>query len=747
MRRRLWPACWLGGLAIACGPFFPNRFLDSGDRALLEAPRVDFASEIHRLGIVTSLRARGPGDGRGFVEDATAVELADLSRAVEGRSDAAALVRDHGEARGRMIELERALVREPEGADRETRAGRHRQALRVLEPVPGLPREFALYFKGAALWHAGDGEQAVGAWASILELPPEERRFKTTWAAYMLGRAALGTDPTAAREWFRKVRQWAAEGWPDSMALAVDSIGWEAKTYFDRGPLIDAVPLYLRQWAAGDASAVESLRRVALKACSDADAAALRPFASDPAARRIVSAHLMSIDSLGGDVNEGSGERDARRRWLDALEMEGVRDVEGAELFGWVAYQAGEFERARRWTERGKATPARDWLRVKLLLREGNAAGATRLLSRLQRHFPMEAAVASGAGLAGSLRGNSVESIDGWVTDPDPSSAGRQIAGELATLKLARRDYVEALDLFLKADFWDDAAWIAERVLRVEELRDYVRRRWPEPPAVGAERPEPDDAPAARRRQLALGLRHLLGRRLVRIGRFAEASSFLPESLRGPLRAYQEALERGHDRRRPAGLRARDLMIAARIARRDGLELLGTELAPDYVIHGGQYEEGISPDSRSNRVAPGDGEVPGVLAVPMLNRPSDDERRRSGPPPALPGLRFHYRYLAADLAWEASLLLPDQCDETAAVLVEGGSWLKARDPQSADRFYKALVRRCRKTALGKAADDRRWFPPMDDKGRLIRDEPVLPGGVPPVHPPGPEAPAALNPPG
>lgn len=59
--------------------------------------------------------------------------------------------------------------------------------------------------------------------------------------------------------------------------------------------------------------------------------------------------------------------------------------------------------------------------------------------------------------------------------------------------------------------------------------------------------------------------------------------------------------------------------------------------------------------------------------------------------------------------------MDDQSDETAAVLCEAGTWLKVRDPKAADRFYKALVRRCGTTDLGRRADQLRWFPPLPKK--------------------------------
>ncbi len=66
--------------------------------------------------------------------------------------------------------------------------------------------------------------------------------------------------------------------------------------------------------------------------------------------------------------------------------------------------------------------------------------------------------------------------------------------------------------------------------------------------------------------------------------------------------------------------------------------------------------------------------------------------------------------------------MPDNSDETARVLCIAGSWLKIRDPQAADQFYKTLVRRCGKTKLGREADKLRWFPKIEiDKNKLLEE--------------------------
>jgi hypothetical protein len=136
------------------------------------------------------------------------------------------------------------------------------------------------------------------------------------------------------------------------------------------------------------------------------------------------------------------------------------------------------------------------------------------------------------------------------------------------------------------------------------------------------------------------------------------------------------------------------------------MELMGTELEPDWAIHGGSYECGIVSKDRTNS------------ELPQLRASKNELTRCEAASPA-PDFRFHYRYTAAAIAWQAAALLPNNSDETAKVLWTAGCWLKNRDPENADVFYKSLVRRCRKTALGEEADRIRWFPELDESGKII----------------------------
>ncbi len=67
-------------------------------------------------------------------------------------------------------------------------------------------------------------------------------------------------------------------------------------------------------------------------------------------------------------------------------------------------------------------------------------------------------------------------------------------------------------------------------------------------------------------------------------------------------------------------------------------------------------------------------------------------------------------YRAADLAWWAASLMPNDSADTARILMEAGGWLKDRDPRAAERFYQAMAIRCGNTSLGRAAAQIHWFP-------------------------------------
>jgi hypothetical protein len=692
---------------LACGPDFPNTIL--GDTAVLVAPVADFNKELARLNLPAGFHA--VTNGATFASQTADLELQDLAAALKqsGRPDSLsqAVCASHRIERDKLQKYLRAV--EESVASRpfvyDTDPPVFGEATVPVPPFPeiftagGMPEEFADYFSGAVAWAKPDGAgkaAARTAWERLLARPASERRFKSTWAAFMLGKSWAKEDPDKAVGYFRQVRSLARQGFLDSAGLAASSLGEEARVVLNQGKLEEALELYLEQYATGDDSAPNSLRFTAAKAVNNEDAGLLRSLAANPRVQPVITAYVISSHIFEDTPSERTN---IAPRWLAAVETANVRDVASAEKLALAAYQAGDWESAQRWTDRARATPVAQWLQAKLLLRAGKTGDAAALLAKVAALFPPETPPTNApAQLFDNL------TVEGFTYLQPRVYAAAQVSGELGASHLARRDYTESLDVLMRAGFWEDAAYVAERVLTADELKDYVARNWPASKEVNT-----NSSPEFRYNwhiDPGLQIRGLLARRLARLNRPDEARGFFTPELQGEYDALLQALARGADTALPAGERADAYHAAAWMTRTNGMELFATELAPDWLIVDCAYDLGSGSDLRTNESS-------------ALLRASDDELRRASQPPADPDTRYHYRFVAAAIAWQAALLMPDNSDATARVLCEAGTWIKYLDPQRADPFYKALVRRCRKTAIGDQADKMRWFPVLDSAGNPI----------------------------
>jgi hypothetical protein len=720
LKRSLWlVACGCaGGARLASGAFYSDTLLAGGDEALLVPPVAQFRAELERIKrprpVFPALLAERSPEQLTADMDVTDLAIAFRRSGLE-------------EAKAKSIRDEYAAVRakisaqaEPEGAP-----WGWQRPLFVPPALPeGLPLEFEDYLRGALAWHAGRTNDARRAWQQLLERPAAQRPFRSTWAAFMLGRSYAQQDDGLAIRYYRRVRELAKAGFADSLRLAASSIGWEAQVEYRRGRYEQAVELYLQQLASEDPSAVISLRWVAANALRGR-VRSLGTLAGHAASQQLVTAYViaggfnMGPVDVDGPVRELAAKLLTRAsfvqapsngwhitenpaiRWVKALDAAGTRDAGSAERLALAAYQCGQFEIAQRWLPVCRAQPVARWLQAKLCLREGRISDAAGLLGQLAHEFPVESA--ENAGLNRLRPAGRLDELWTEVYGNPLVNSRYQLLGELGALQLSRKRYVESLDCLLRGGFWADAAYVAERVLRVEELKQFVDQRaaaWRSEPPLPLDQ-ESQMAQLLPRQQARIRwdkLRYLLGRRLTRGERGEEATLYYPVGLQAAHRRYLANLKEAEEPSRLPAERAAILWAAAQATREEGLELLGTEVEPDWAIQDGRFE-GVS-----------------VLARAAMNafvRPTWDELKRGQEHAPSPPERFHYRYRAAALAWEAAKLMPDNSDETARMLWRAGSWLKNSDAKAADVFYKALVRRCRKTPLGQAADRKRWFPAVE----------------------------------
>jgi hypothetical protein len=651
-------------LAIACGPDLAPWILGA-DRNTLQGPIAFYYEEIRKLAPATSANTpiREPGDNDAAAKRTAEADRADLEKALQG---APAAQRQAALQRLSMLRDALSTHRNPIFVDEyDTPPTPPAESLGVPE---GLPGEFADYLRGALLYHRQRYSAAAEVFERLLARPEKERRYRTTWAAFMLGKIHLREDSgdrEKAVEWFQRTRKLAQDGFVDTLGLADDSYGWEAYAERDLGHYDRALAIYMRRARAGDGSAAASIR-LAGRSALESEPAVLAAVAKDPDAREAMTVFVLSPPTPYDMLEESDADAAA---WLAAVKAAGVKKVEAADRLAWAAYLAGDFESARQWLDRAPDNPQAAWVRAQLLLRDGKLAEARPLLEKAAEIPPTPEDYGFGPLILG------------------PYATRERARAEQAVVRLSQKDYVPALELFMNNGYWSDAAYVAERVLTVEELRAFVHTL-------------PEDAPkrqAGWGSESASSLRHLFARRLVREGHVAEAATYFPDELKPQLLNLASELKKAGDTKLSKADRAQAGFRAACLTRRDGLELLATEGEPDWAEYGAEYDLGSLADLRKEQT---------VFA------PSADELARVERHKTQPNKRYHYRYRAADIAWDAAQLLPDG-DEKAGILATAGNWIQKDDPKAADRFYKALVRCCGDTDLGREADALRWFPEAD----------------------------------
>lgn len=524
--------------------------------------------------------------------------------------------------------------------------------------VAHLPGEFLLYLKGAAAYRQGKFREAIRHWDMLLKYPANARVYKSTWSAFMIGKAWLHLDTKRAIPWFEKTRGLVDGGFRDPLGLYGESLGWQAFAEMQTDDPAAAIRHYAEQFKTGKredhTSAFNSFHyaiRAVFKDGNPPDAVL-----KDPLVREIVTLAILS----------GRGPERSPRTWAVNLE---TRLPETAKMMaGWMAvlyYKDREYANASVWAGRA---PENDfyaqWVKTKLNYRGRYFDAEDNEIERLLNLY--RALLKSGDSRA--------------LRYPDIEFA---LSNELGVVQLNHGSYIPAFRAFLNGHNVEDAAYIAECILTHDELAGLMSNLpeivdiptenygWAEPVSPG---------------ELLSGI---LAGKLAREGRYKDAEVVVPAR---SYNEYESAITRGRDESIQKRGRAESLFLAARIAREQGMDLFGTRFAPDWSRYNGQRIP-----SGTDRLEEG------------VARPAEALRISSNRP--FPNRRFHYKWNAADLMWECAQLLPNNDELLAQALWYGGTYIASEDPKGADKFYKALVRRCGSLPIGKDAEKRRWFPP------------------------------------
>jgi len=620
------------GSALACGPDFPMRLLDDRGQSLAELPEGNFKFEISRLGkTIAGLKnvtaaTHNPDDI--YAEAPELAEVRDKAEQIGLTPDQQALVKQ-------LRSLTDARQVEVQGAS--------------------LPAELRLYVAGAVAFGAGDHQLAVEYFRQLLALPADQRALRSTWAAYSLGRAFFAMSSEAgdalqalenAIEAFRQTRQLSIDGFSDPLELGVASLGEEARALRTAGSWDKAIELYATQNLHGSNVGYTSLKLL-MNDLAEEPEDRLEKLLRGKAVQQLVTASLIS--RIGWSFGD---EPPNQKKLIKALQESTRGSLDNADRLAAMNYQQGDYASAKAFLEHAGDGGLAWWLRAKLAVRDGDKNAAAAAYAKAAQAFPQDESW-------GERR-----TADWNLETLQPKC---RVEGESAILALQRGEYLQAFDQLYrsKAIYWFDAATVAERVLTVEELKNYVDTNVPAPPAL-SQQDRDNYVPLP----VAASLRNLLGRRLLREGHYEEAVGYFDNAdLQNKARLYGEQRLKADSAWWPTK-RASALFNAAWTAREWGMDILGYEMAPDYATFGGNYSL----------------ETTELKVGPLV---SEAEVQRQKASEAQPDERYHYRFVATALASRAADNLPHTSQAFAAVLCSAAGWNSSLEEQSA--LYKRYV--------------------------------------------------------
>lgn len=747
--------CWSvssGTNVQACGPFLSETILDLS-YAILRAPNTSFDLEMSWIATLPEPlpgNLKLPDELQSFRQNGKPAEgIVDFLF----NSSGADLISDKDGCRTRLLASNSQLARDvaevalflKEGEQvedyRAIRTGMlsdQKRARELLPPDewnrvsaliakkdwPGyLPKEFQLYLDGAVAYSAKQWDVAAASFDQILALPLEERRYRSIWATYMRGRTELkrgDVDLKNSIVHFRRVLKEREAGYHDSLDMGWESLRIVADHQELNGGDLNEILRHrfaVAWYGKGPVSPILDFKRWTRSLMEDDRAMEISR--GDSFARRIFTAtRLASFEA----VKYWENEEVRSDPWLEFLKTTRLSQSELPNA-AHLAYLSGDTDQAGTWLRQYSGADVRaSWLRGKLLAKAGQVRQASREIAKAESEHkrPLDGEIPEYRDGEGRSWNSTREEVSGYRTS--------QYWGERGILDLANDRYTDAMEDFLRSGHWRDAAYVAEQLLSREELLVYVRDRWP------SHQSSVDDELSV----VPYRMRYLTARRLARDRYFKDARDLFPPELLPVFDKYVESYRLFRDESYSEEERAGAGWDVAQIHRRLGMELFGTEVGPDFTCWSGTFGDWGSGITMERLNEPGQARVadrvdhyrnPLVLKErdllaeeekkdregwekdPVFPTPTPSEKWRFRNYAKLPNVfRFHYRHVAADLAWEASKLMPGESEDTAQVLSIAGSWLSTKYPKHADVFYKSLVIRNRTTPTGHLADMQRWFP-------------------------------------
>lgn len=536
--------------------------------------------------------------------------------------------------------------------------------------MPGELEEFYLFLAGRDILMREAPDTIPFPWEKLLSLPPEKRHYRTVWVHFMLGNHFKDD----LHKHYDNCREAAKKGFADTAGLALRSYILEERY----GQNIARVIRRAAEAEANNNFNLTLLNNIGRQRIDQLDDGQYFALINDPVCREFLAL------------------TDTTPRFRRMVRNTKFRS---ADICAYYACEEGDFAEAKEFIAMlEKPTLLSTYIEATIARYNGNIPLAVKKL----RQFLALAAQINPADTPELLKKMDCES--GVYEGED---IRQDVYGILGLTMVMRRDFMEAAKFFYDAGQLSDLEHVTEKFMTLDELVKFIDSIETD---AYAEIPERDGVPDFYSKPaIARKLRYLAARRAFREGKYDLADKYMPKEFQKLIWDYQNFIKTGNNTALSGDERALALYNAAKILRHKGMELSGTAGKPDNFPGNFGHRMTECQDCTYNTMLGTwtlcqthrliNNTVPGFNAIKDHNTVPAHQR-------------FHYRYLAADLALRAGTLAENE-ELRALINLFGGECLKMRSPQEADIFYKRLVLDSRSTLLGKLADKQRWFPVIE----------------------------------
>lgn len=569
----------------------------------------------------------------------------------------------------------------PEVGDQETRetvrryaefAAQERKGESVAYVVPKGLEEFPLYLEGRRqLLSKKDPkntmEEFPEAWKKLLELPPEQRKYRSIWVYYMMGNYLKTKEK---HDCYAKCRSLADQGFVDSPGLIRASYRNEIRHAVDYAKGLQAAyNVLLIQ--GGDSIFLDYIKWLIPKIEK----------LPDPEFEQLL------LDQRARDLLASLA---CSPRFLKMVQEKKL-PLHSADRAAFRAYQTHEFKDAEMYLNLvKKETLLSLWVRSKLSRMAGDNEKTLQLLREWLRMLEHQKRV-----LPDALKKTPFQVVmhydePYWTTTPEEDLYGRYGA-----LLVEQKDFVEAMNCFLTANSFSDAELIAERYMSMGQLKAYL------------------ESNSHSRHDLS-SLRKILAQRAFMNRDFTLAQQFSTAQIVVLIQRYADDLSIGENTANPKDQRAIALYNASQLIYCYGDELYGHD--------GFAFSFAGRSDYRRCDQCKLDPVTWTYTACSDAVHAKELRDTTEFAAKLPPDHRDNHSDDGVKLALQAGKLAEDP-HLRAFIYYSAGVKLMYRSPTEADVFYKLMIWKSWNTTLSRMADRMRWFPvgtgPMSRENRLM----------------------------